>query len=266
MPGVDLADVARLLQDTAEQVVNPRFRALLSSQVHEKTPGDPVTDADREAEVLITAGLRRLDPGAAVVGEEAVAADPGLLGLLRSADRVWLVDPIDGTANFVAGSPEHAVMAARLEHGLTMAAVIWQPQLGHLWTAERGGGAYRDGQRLPPVAPPAAAQQAGAVAASYLPPDTIARIEANRSRFRELRPGRRCAGVAYPRLATGEDDFALFWKLMPWDHAPGELLVTETGGVVRRLDGTPYRADQDGYGLLAGHAETWEDVRRALLD
>ena len=267
-----LDQVAVLLQEAADQVVNPRFQSLRASEVHEKTPGDLVTDADREAEVLITAGLRRLDPGAVVVGEEAVAADPALLALVATAPRVWVVDPVDGTNNFVAGSSEHAVMAALIVGGQTVLGCIWQPQLGHLWTAERGAGAFRDGDRLAMAPPPGPVSSlAGVLAASYLDPATRAEIERNRPRFAELRPGRRCAGVAYPRLACGQDDFALFWKVLPWDHAPGELFVTETGGDLRRLDGSAYRGGRPVTGGAAGllvtrHADAWDDVRLSLLE
>ena len=265
---VDLDAVARLLQSAAEEVVTPRFQALTAGEVQEKTPGDLVTDADREAEDLITAGLRELDPGAVVVGEEAVAADPALLEQVRTADRFWVVDPVDGTANFVAGSPEHAVMAALVEGGETVAAVIWQPQLGHLFTAERGAGAFCDGVRMPPV--PAAGPVetlTGHLASVYLPTPTRELVEGRRDRFAAVGPGYRCCGTAYPRLATGEDGFALFWKALPWDHLPGALLVSETGGTVRRWDGAPYRADQDGPGLLVtADADAWDDVRAALLD
>jgi fructose-1,6-bisphosphatase/inositol monophosphatase family enzyme len=266
---LDLDDVVRLLQDAAEQVIDPRFRSLQAGEVHEKEPGDLVTEADREAEVLITAGLRRLDPEAVVVGEEAVAADPGVLDLLRTAPRVWVVDPVDGTANFVAGSPEHAVMAALVERGRPVAAVIWQPQLRTLFTAERGAGAYVDGRPLgvPPPLPRDPAQLSGAVAATYLDPATRARVDANTARFAAVRPGPRCCGVSYPRMATGEEHFALFWKMAPWDHAPGALLVEECGGAVRRWDGEHYRVDVPGTGLLAvSDAAAWDDVRAALLD
>ena len=265
---LDLDDVARLLQRASAEVVDPRFRSLTADQVHEKAPGDLVTEADREAEVLITAGLAELDPTAVVVGEEAVAADPTVLDRLRTAPRAWVVDPVDGTANFVAGSPEHAVMAALVEHGVPTATVIWQPQLEALWTAERGSGAYRDGVRLPsvPPLPHDPAQLSGAVASTYVDPATRARLDANRGRFARVGPGPRCCGVVYPRIATGEEHFAMFWKMAPWDHAPGALLVQECGGDVRRWDGAPYRVDVPGTGLLAvSDADAWEVVRQGLL-
>ena len=90
--------------------------------MQEKKPGDLVTEADREAEVLITAGLHRLDPGAVVVGEEAVAADPGVADLVRTADRVWLVDPVDGAGSKDAGADVPADQPGEDTDGATVFA------------------------------------------------------------------------------------------------------------------------------------------------
>src|SRR3954468_18029039 len=108
--GVDTEAVLRLLQDVAEEVVNPRFRSLSSGEIHEKGPGDLVTAADREAEQLITAALRAAYPDAVILGEEAYAGRSALLHEFWAADHAFTVDPVDGTKNFVAGSRDHAVM------------------------------------------------------------------------------------------------------------------------------------------------------------
>jgi fructose-1,6-bisphosphatase/inositol monophosphatase family enzyme len=94
--------------------------------VRSKYPGEVVSVADEEAETLLLARLASQWPQAPVVGEEARSKRPGLMGLLAS-ERAWLVDPLDGTANFVAGSPDWAVMVALIEHGMTVASWIWQP-------------------------------------------------------------------------------------------------------------------------------------------
>src|SRR5690242_12306642 len=96
--------VLRLLQEVAEQVVNPRFRSLQDGDVsHKSHPGDLVTIADREAEVLITEALTQAYPDALVLGEEASAADPSVLERFRAAEHAFTVDPVDGTRNFVRG-------------------------------------------------------------------------------------------------------------------------------------------------------------------
>src|SRR4029078_4990695 len=122
-------------------------------QIDEKNPGDLVTIADREAEELLTDALSRAYPDALVLGEEATATDDTLLPRFRAADHAFTIDPVDGTKNFVAGSRNHAVMASALRDGEVVRGWIWQPQLGAAYVAERGRGAWRNGERLggPPL-------------------------------------------------------------------------------------------------------------------
>ena len=146
----DLTDLAALLRAAARAEVMPRFRNLMPNAVRTKTDAlDPVTEADTAAEAAITAGLLHRFPGAVVVGEEATAADPSLLGRLGDADLAFVVDPVDGTANFADGLPLFAVMAAALIRGEVVAAAIHDP-LGDDWAlALRGEGAWRECTRFP---------------------------------------------------------------------------------------------------------------------
>jgi fructose-1,6-bisphosphatase/inositol monophosphatase family enzyme len=224
--------VLTLLQDVAEQVVNPRFRRLRDSDVsHKSHPGDLVTVADREAEVLITDALQAAYPEALVLGEEASAADPTLLDRFRSAEHAFTVDPVDGTRNFVRGSPDHAVMAAEIRAGQVVRGWIWQPQHRASYVAERGAGAWRNGE-------PLTRQSRG---------DDLRGITSRRGwigrtlgALRALELTWTCCGVDYPKLVEGAADYALYRRPKPWDHAPGSLLLSETGGFVGSFDGTPY--------------------------
>jgi hypothetical protein len=93
-----------------------------------------------------------------------------------------------------------------------------------------------------------------------------ARVDANRHRFGSVGPGTTSAGVDYPMLVQGEQDFVMFWRTLPWDHAPGGLMVSESGGCVRRLNGDLYSPRQTGVGLLAvSDQDAWQPVRNALL-
>ncbi|MCB1017528.1 MAG: hypothetical protein KDB10_20750 [Acidimicrobiales bacterium] len=260
MPGTDLVDrVADLLREASATAIEPRFRSLGAGEVAEKSAGELVTVADREAEALLTTGLESLTPGVPVVGEEAVAAEPSRLDAL-AADRVWLVDPLDGTANFVGGSPDWAVMVALVVGGETAASWIWQPLAERMFVAERGGGARCNGDPLrtrPRAA--SAGDLRGAVLTRYLDEPTRGRVQRNLSRFGTITAGRHCAGVEYPALVEGDTDFVLFWRTLPWDHAPGTLLVAEAGGVAARPDGSPYRPGPGGVGLVvAADPPTWE--------
>ncbi|MCH1866426.1 inositol monophosphatase family protein [Nocardioides sp. CFH 31398] len=234
---MDTDAVLDLVVDVAARVITPRFRALDDAEVSEKNPGDLVTVADREAEVELTAALTAAYPDAVVLGEEAYAGDPALLGRFTAAARsghAFTVDPVDGTKNFVHGSPDHAVMVAELRDGLVTRAWIHQPQHRRSYVAERGAGTWRDGERLTVPDP-------GEETEAWLPVTSK-----RRWRGRGL-PGLRpfeltwvCCGLDYPSLIEGKATVALYGNGAPWDHAPGSLLVTEAGGATGGADGTPY--------------------------
>ncbi|MBF4163415.1 inositol monophosphatase [Nocardioides sp. CBS4Y-1] len=195
------------MQEVAAEVITPRFGRLDEGEVASKRrPGDLVTVADREAEVLLTRALGAAYPGALVLGEEAVAADPSLLVRFGSAEHAFTVDPVDGTRHFVAGSPDHAVMLAEVRSGEVVRSWVWQPQHRCAYVAERGAGAFCGERR---VRRPGKARR-------------MPRLTGT------------CCGVDYPRLAEGTADLAVYLKQKPWDHLPGRLLLTEAGGSVRR--------------------------------
>lgn len=257
--------VAAVLQETSALVIEPRFAALAEADVVEKSPGELVTVADREAEAALAARLETILPGVVVVAEEAASADPTLLDAL-GAEQAWLVDPLDGTANFVTGSDDWSVMVALLAEGTTVASWIWQPVKRRMYVAERGGGAACNGTVVHCGSRPTdAGRLRGAVLPRFLDAATAAAVARNRSRFAEVNGGRRCSGVQYPALIDGEEDFVVFWRTLPWDHAPGALLVEETGGVACRPDGSRYRPTAEGVGLLVAADEATWSVARQLL-
>ena len=262
----DLLDqVAEAVQEVAANAIEPRFERLTRGDVHDKGVGELVTVADQEAEDLLAARLEGLLPGVPVVGEEGCSADPTRLDALR-ADRSWLVDPLDGTANFVAGSPDWGVMVALLDGGTTVASWMWRPVDRQMYVAERGAGATCNGQPMrvgPRPADPS--QLRGAVLRGFLDSATVATVDANVGAFAAVTDGRRCAAVDYPAVVDGSQDFVLFWRTLPWDHAPGVLLLQEAGGEARRPDGTLYEPGSDGVGLLAAaDSVTWTTARRLL--
>ena len=271
MAALELDDrrVADVMRDAADLAIMPRWRALASGDVHAKPtsddPDDLVTVADLEAEEIVTAGLHRILPGVAVVGEEAVAADPSLLDGIDGLPAYWLVDPVDGTRNFVDGSPDFGVMVALVEGGLVTASWIWLPVREVLASAVRGAGATLDDSRVDvPTGPARAPDDLRAwIASTYLPDSVAAQLRPSTSP--RLTPPR-SAAVGYVRMLEGHADGALYWRSHPWDHAPGSLLLEESGGCVRRLDGTPYLPGSQGYGLLAVRdARTWSSLRSLVF-
>ncbi len=243
--------MADAIRDVAARIVLPRFRQLADDEVTEKGPDDLVTVADTEAEIELSRFLSGHLPGSTVIGEEAVAADPQVLAAARSCDRVWVIDPIDGTGNFVAGSPEFAVMVALVEAGQTVASWIYHPVTDRMYTAVRGGGAFVDGRRLVRApAPSALADLHGVAITRLLEPATRSRVEGRLTAFGRMSENRRAAGINYPLVAEGELDFVFCWRTLVWDHAPGALLLEESGGRAARLDGSDYEPWSERTGLV----------------
>jgi len=259
-------EVATILRQAAAEAILPRYRKLLARDVEEKTPGEVVTVADREAEQIISPRLAALLPGSRVVGEEAVATNPSLMDGLDEG-QVWLVDPLDGTANFVAGSSAFSVMVALLQDGQTTASWLLDPVSDQLSVASRGDGAFIDGVRVrASTASLSASECRGSVLTRFLPEKLKEQVKVGSAGLAEVLPGAKCAGVDYPSIIKGAQNFLMFWRLLPWDHAPGALLVGEAGGHVARLDGSEYRPSDQRPGLLVGqNHDVWHTVRGALL-
>ena len=193
---VDIEAVTGILREVAAEEVMPRFRRLAEHEIRAKSGGELVTVADVAAERQIKRRLRDLLPGSQVVGEEATAEDPGLLDkFTQEDDWIWVIDPIDGTANFAAGRPVFALMVALVRRGETEAAWIFDPLGPRGATAERGAGAWLDGTRLTLGPPPPLAELRGTLHASkFATADMARRIQARRARVgahssEDLRPG-----------------------------------------------------------------------------
>ena len=256
MNGVDTPAVLELIQDVAEQVINPRFRALQQEQIEEKNPGDLVTIADHESEALLTKALQEAYPDAVVLGEEAEAGDPDLIARFSAADHGFTVDPVDGTKNFVHGSPDHAVMIGEMRGGEVVRGWIWQPQHQAAYVAERGAGAWLNGERLT-LAP----------AAGGTPYRTARRRWVGRELgdLGTLELTWACCGVDYPHLVAGDSRAHVYNHSKPWDHLPGALILTEAGGHVGMIDGAPFDPRRLGPGIVgAPDEETYDAVVAAV--
>ncbi|GLY00732.1 MULTISPECIES: inositol monophosphatase family protein [Actinoplanes] len=264
-----LDQVADIIREVARTIVLPRFQHLSADEIHQKVPGghDTVTIADQESERELTRRLTALLPGSVVVGEEAVHADPAVRDLVGVAGYVWIVDPVDGTNNFAAGKGPFCVMVALVRDGEPVAAWILDVLADSMTVAEAGSGAHRDGVRITVrTDDPGAAALTGVIAHRYFPDDLRTRVVANAAAFKQFSMGRHCAGYEYPALATDEQQFAMFWRILPWDHVPGSLIVREAGGVVRHLDGGVYHPTDHTRGLLvATNADIWDTVHETLF-
>ncbi|MFK0217077.1 inositol monophosphatase family protein [Streptomyces vinaceus] len=242
----DLSAVEEAIRKAAAVEIMPRFRQLADHEVDQKNgPHDLVTVADRKAEEHLTASLTRLLPGSAVVGEEAVHADPAVYGALRADAPVWIVDPVDGTRQFVAGDAAFCTLVALAHRGEILASWTFAPALEELATAVRGQGAYVNGERIHSGSPEPGADLRIAMAHPLYTSDedkaVLSRLDV---------PGiaaRPCgsAGLEYLKVARGEMDGLAFTWPSAWDHAAGLLLVAEAGGAQSTVAGVPFRVDRD---------------------
>jgi fructose-1,6-bisphosphatase/inositol monophosphatase family enzyme len=267
----DLMTLAELLREAARAEVMPRFRRLPPGSVRAKSgPLDLVTVADEAAERMIAAGLHRIFPGCAVIGEEAASADARVMDTLGTADLAFVVDPIDGTSNYASGIPLFGVMAAAVMRGEVVAAAILDPVCDDMALALRGEGAWSeapDGGTVDlRVADPApVAEMNGHISWRYLPEAERSAVCANLPRLAGAWDFR-CAAHQYRMVATGSTHVLMFNRLLPWDHAPGWLLHREAGGYSARYDGTPYLPVHSSGGIIcAPDKASWHAVRAALL-
>lgn len=259
------AAVHSVMARAAEQAILPRLGKLLDSDMREKAKDELVTIADRESEQMLAEGLGLLLPEARIVGEEAVDADPSLLNQL-SSDLCWIIDPLDGTANFACGTGPFGIIVALAANGLTIGGWIYEPRSRRFCAAAAGSGALINGE---PVRTRGTGGKRPVAAISTL----LQRTEEGRglverigSRF-ETRPIPRCAADIYPAMVLGSNDIAVFGRTLPWDHAAGVLLLTESGGKVTRLDGSGYRVTDDRSGLLVAVDEcNWQLAMDAVSE
>ncbi len=256
VPSIDR--VSSLIREVAMAEILPRFQKLTAGDISEKKPGQLVTTADLESERILTMQLTDVLPGSVVVGEEGVAAEPERLGLVGGEGAIWVFDPVDGTQNFADGKPIFATMVALLMERRTVASWIYEPVADRMASTELGSGAFLGSERLRVAAPVALTQMRG-------------RLSGRTAKNLAGKVGpifnERCAAYEYLAVARGAAHFAVFRRLNPWDHAPGELMVREAGGCSRRLDGTDYVPSEiDASLILAPDTESWKALRALILE
>jgi fructose-1,6-bisphosphatase/inositol monophosphatase family enzyme len=268
----DLHQVGEVLALAARTEIMPRFRKLKSAQIRQKSSAlDLVTDADEAAEAVIGAMLLAAFPGSVIIGEEGTHRDPALPQALASAELAFVVDPIDGTRNFVSNLPLFGVMSAATIRGEIVGGVIYDPVSRDWAYALRGGGAwmeYEDGSRMPlrVARPVPVSDMEGIVGTGFLPEPLRSTVLANLKKL-AASANLRCAAHEYRLAASGYVHMLLYNKLMPWDHAAGWLLHQEAGGYSAHFDGRPYKAAHVTGGLICAPDEvSWNLVRAAMLE
>ncbi|MEV5238605.1 inositol monophosphatase family protein [Streptomyces cinnamoneus] len=261
----DLTDVEEAVRKAAAAEILPRFRQLAADEIIEKNgPHDLVTVADRLAEEHLTHALTALLPGSVVVGEEAVHADPRILASLCGEDPVWIVDPVDGTRQFVHGDPGFATLVCLAHRGELLASWTYAPALDQMATARRGGGAQLNGVPLRSGSPePGKTLEVATSHYDFTTDEQKRVLETLRTDGVAPRP---CgsAGLEYLHVAQGVLDALAFSWENAWDHAAGLLLVAEAGGASGTVAKEPFRIA--GGNALPFSAARDEVTLRHILD
>jgi len=277
MTKTDPTTVERIIAEVAATEIMPRFRKLLAGDIEMKAVNDPVTVADKAAEAALTARLSDHLPGSVVVGEEGFFRDPLILSRLSGKHDVWVIDPIDGTRQFIEGNARFGVMVALQRGGHTVASWIHDPNSGDTLAAEQGGGVWlhkKDGalgkMHLAPEG--GAAKKVGLIGSKHKKFLMIPEIASVLGDLPPLAVGY-TAAASYSQMFTGERLYADsaepragfvigYRTARPWDHLPGLFMLREAGGYNSDWFGNPYDYINHGNGILVAGEDS---VRKQVL-
>ncbi|HNR96677.1 MAG TPA: inositol monophosphatase family protein [Anaerolineae bacterium] len=234
-----------------------RFRTPMAKRL--KGPADLVTEADSEAEELIVRSIRRAFPDHAFLGEEGHQPRP-------EAEYTWVIDPIDGTRNYVRGIPFFCTSLALTRRGVPVVAVIFDPVHQETFHAQQGRGAYLNG--TPVRVNREAALQDGVLALSLVSERYRHNGHVALPMLGQLQPmvesvrlmGSAALHLAY--LACGRCELVFQDSVHPWDILAGALLVQEAGGVATELQGTPVSISS--HDIIAASNRAIHDMGRAV--
>ncbi len=221
----------------AGQVINRKSNDLDLIKIATKQPNDFVTEVDKAAEDAIIEVLQDAYPGYGILAEESgVTAGRGS----RDAEFQWIIDPLDGTTNFIHGLPQYAISIALAKNGVIEQAVVFDPNRNELFTASKGAGAFLNERR---IRVSRRAKLGESLIGTGFPYRELGNLDTYLAIFKEIvhktagqrRPGAASLDLAY--VACGRYD--AFWEfgLAPWDMAAGTLLISEAGGLVSDLRG-----------------------------
>ena len=216
----------------AGSIINRAAQNLDVLTVRSKSTNDFVSEVDRGAEDAIIDVIRKTYPDHAVLAEES--------GQSGQSEYEWVIDPLDGTTNFLHGMPHYAVSIALRHKGVLTHAVIFDPIRNELFSASRGAGAYLNDRRIRVTR---RAQMSDALIGTGFPFREMADFDAYLRMLKAVMP--KCAGVRRAGAASldlayvAAGRFDAFWEfgLSPWDIAAGALLITEAGGLVGDAEG-----------------------------
>jgi myo-inositol-1(or 4)-monophosphatase len=259
----DLLDTALAAAHDAAAVHAQYLGRVQVDEWTEKGKADFVTHVDREAEHRILDRVRRDYPDHACLAEEESTAPGAAAGQLQQAEWAWIIDPLDGTTNFLHAYPMYAVSIAVAHRGRPVLGVVLNSASGEVWSAVQGRGAFRDGE---PIRVSAVDRLQHALLGTGFPFKALECLPEYTAQWQAALQGssgvRRAGSAALDLCHVATGWFDGFWELTlaPWDVAAGTVIVREAGGLVTRIGGD---ADVLGHGsIVAGNPQ----IHGALSD
>ena len=263
---VDHAKVAAVIEEIAGAEILSRFGRLQKGDIDTKTgPNDFVTEADRAAEAALRRALGDIYPAAGFIGEEGAAADPSILKALEGDGAFWIVDPLDGTRNFIEKIDEFGTIVALVVDGETRAGWIYAAPDNKFAVGVLGEGASWAGEPLPPTGVQSESLHGYRAIGNLVEPWKSILIPKLKRQF-ATQPTR-CSAYAYVKMLRGREHFGVYSRCSPWDHAAGVLMLNEISGRAAYLDdNAPYRpvATQGRPLLAAANAGVFMKVAETL--
>ncbi|MFZ5582357.1 MAG: inositol monophosphatase family protein [Pseudomonadota bacterium] len=243
----------------AGQIINRASNDIDLLKVVAKQQSDFVTEVDRAAEAAIIETLREAYPNHGILAEESGTS------VGRDEEYQWIIDPLDGTTNFIHGFPQYAISIALAHRGQVTQAVVYDPIRNEMFTATKGAGAFLDDRRIR-VGKRAKLQDA--LIGTGFPYRSFDHVDAYLNIFKELT--QTCAGIRRPGAAALDLAWVAcgrldgFWEfgLSPWDMAAGTLLITEAGGLATDLAGEPGYLDSGN--VVAGSPKIFAQLLQTV--
>ncbi len=251
--------VLNLLLETSNKIILPKYKSLKDTDIKTKSnSNDLVTIADELAEQFLSNRLKKIIDNSLVIGEEAVFKDESILNKLNDNKPIWIIDPIDGTSNFVSGDDKFYIIIALVINNVTIMGWIHNPINSSTIWSSRGEGTWLDDNRLKIISKDKNLNNNKAAIYHKSLID-------QKHKFDYIRYNG-SAAHEYVSLVKNQIQISCFSRLLPWDHAAGILIHQEAGGYSALLDNSKYKPNCDRKNgiLSAPNLEIWESVRSLM--
>lgn len=265
-PFRELLAVALAAADAASEVHLRHVGKVRMGEANEKKRSDFVSIVDLEAQEAALAVIRERFPDHAILAEEEGGSSAGIDGI-PGGTPVWVIDPLDGTTNFLHGHPAFAASVGVAIDGVGVAGAVVAGATGERWWGVRGGGAFRNGEEIRTSGIRVLRHALVGTGFPFKHPEKLPDYQAEFARVLQATSGIRREGAAAIDLCyLAQGVFDTFWEevLFPWDIAAGIVILTEAGGVAVRRDGSPVDPTRGGPVIAANSPELLADFRPLL--